>query len=1124
MPACQGRGTGTTTDSDNPKTIDEGSETTTTVELTVTAGEEVALDASNLFGGETTTYEWKHVSGPTIPVADPGASSLSFAAPAVEAPTLLVVSVRATQGSSTMNVIYEITVNPAATGATCGDGTCDDEEDCNACVDDCGTCMAACGNGVCEDGENNNECADDCEPECGNGACEIGENNNDCANDCAVACGNAACESGENNNNCGDDCPVTCGNAACEAGEDNDNCPDDCAVTCGNGACEADENNNTCAADCPVMCGNAACETGENNNNCAADCAAMCGNAACEAGEDNNNCPADCAASCGNGACEAGETNNNCAADCPVMCGNGACEAAENNNTCAADCQPMCSNGACEAGETNANCAADCPAMCGNGVCETGEDNATCAADCPTSCGDGMCSGGEDCNSCQTDCGTCTTVMLTASPGASSDDAEEDLGSGAIDLTSSDLEMTMETVAQKVGIRFALAVPQGAPISRAYVQFTTDETDTTATTLTIAAEATDDAAAFTTATNDVTSRTETVTTATWTPPAWNTVGEAGAAQQTTELKDVIQEVVDRPGWASGNHLVILVSGTGKRVADSYDGSAATAPTLHVEYAGPPAVCGNGTCETGENTMNCAADCPAVPVCGDGTCDPGENSSNCVADCPVVTVCPNGICEAGEDCNTCTADCGACSPNCGNNACDSDEHCATCPGDCMACAGSTPTITRGPYLQMPTTTSVVVKWRTAAATDSVVAYGTTPNSLTSAVTVAGSTTRHEVRIDGLAQDTRYYYAVGESGMPLQGGGPDYYFDTMPAPGVSRPTRIWVIGDSGDAGSDQRAVTDAYLNYAGASEADVWLMLGDNAYSDGTDLEHQQAIFDPGTYQDLLRREAVWPTIGNHERVSVNGASAPYFEIWTLPTQGEAGGVASGTEYYYSFDHGDIHFVCLDSDTHETSTTMMTWLENDLAANDKTWLIAFWHHPPYTNGSHNSDDEGSLGDMRENFVPILESYGVDLVLTGHSHSYERTMLLYGHYGETAQIATQPQVILDSGSGDPSGDGAYTKLAAANCPDISGLPFSKALQAANCGAVYSVVGSSSKTSASDFPTRYNGGTLMPMMHTFQEKLGSVVIDINGNRADVVFLNSGDDGSGTANYSITDKYTLLK
>ena len=87
--------------------------------------------------------------------------------------------------------------------------------------------------------------------------------------------------------------------------------------------------------------------------------------------------------------------------------------------------------------------------------------------------------------------------------------------------------------------------------------------------------------------------------------------------------------------------------------------------------------------------------------------------------------------------------------------------------------------------------------------------------------------------------------------------------------------------------------------------------------------------------------------------------------------------------------------MTSDRSPTAA-MATWLRNDLAATAQTWLLAFWHHPPYTKGSHNSDTETELVQMRQNILPILEDYGVDLVLTGHSHSYERSFLLDGHYG--------------------------------------------------------------------------------------------------------------------------------
>ena len=96
-------------------------------------------------------------------------------------------------------------------------------------------------------------------------------------------------------------------------------------------------------------------------------------------------------------------------------------------------------------------------------------------------------------------------------------------------------------------------------------------------------------------------------------------------------------------------------------------------------------------------------------------------------------------------------------------------------------------------------------------------------------------------------------------------------------------------------------------------------------------------------------------------------------------------------------------------------MLTWLENDLAATRSDWIIATWHHPPYTKGSHDSDAEGRLIEMRAHALPSWKSYGVDLVLTGHSHSYERSFLLQGHYGPSYTL--QNSMIRDFGDGKPA-----------------------------------------------------------------------------------------------------------
>jgi len=292
-----------------------------------------------------------------------------------------------------------------------------------------------------------------------------------------------------------------------------------------------------------------------------------------------------------------------------------------------------------------------------------------------------------------------------------------------------------------------------------------------------------------------------------------------------------------------------------------------------------------------------------------------------------------------------------------------------------------TLSRGPYLQNGSTSAITVRWRTSSSTDSVVRYGTTAGNLNLSVTNATAKTEHELRVTGLSANTRYYCSVGNGAATLASGN-DYFFVTAPTSG--KTTRVWVIGDAGTGSSGQANVRNAYYAFTGARGTDLWLMLGDNAYADGTDSEYQSKMFN--VYGNVLRNTVVWPTLGNHDGHSASSSSqtGPYYNIFTLPRSGEAGGIASGTEAYYSFDYGNIHFVCLNSYDVNRSTTgaMLTWLQNDLAANTTDWLIAFFHHPPYSKGSHNSDTESELVQTRQNAVPILESHGVDMVLSGHS----------------------------------------------------------------------------------------------------------------------------------------------
>jgi hypothetical protein len=398
----------------------------------------------------------------------------------------------------------------------------------------------------------------------------------------------------------------------------------------------------------------------------------------------------------------------------------------------------------------------------------------------------------------------------------------------------------------------------------------------------------------------------------------------------------------------------------------------------------------------------------------------------------------------------------------------------------------PVVTRGPYLQLGTPTSVVVRWRTDVGTDSRVRYGSAPGSLTSFADNPTVTTEHEVNVTGLITDGLYYYSVGSTTTTLAGDDANHFFVTFPPAGTPAPTRVWVLGDSGTANASATAVRNAYFNATGSRHTDIWLMLGDNAYSTGTDSEYQNAVFN--MYPTMLRKSVLFSTRGNHE---ADAGGATYYSIFTLPRNAEAGGLASGTEAYYSFDFGNIHFICLDAFGSSRSATgpMATWLQNDLAATTRDWVIAFWHHPPYSKGSHNSDSEIELVEMRQNLVPIMENGGVDLVLCGHSHSYERTFLIDGHYGSSSTFSAAHKK--DGGSGrEPT---PYQK------PE--GI-------APRAGAVYTVAGSSGQTS---------GGQLNhPAMFISLNVLGSVVLDFQTNRLDLTFL----DSTGV----VRDNFTIIK
>ena len=423
-------------------------------------------------------------------------------------------------------------------------------------------------------------------------------------------------------------------------------------------------------------------------------------------------------------------------------------------------------------------------------------------------------------------------------------------------------------------------------------------------------------------------------------------------------------------------------------------------------------------------------------------------------------------------------------------------------------GQTNHFARAPYLQLATPNSMVVVWRTTGEVTPVVRYGKSPDRLDQEVPaqsvvirVALTTNKaelklleeerpemfhmpklhsapaglfqYEAKITGLAANTRYYYGVFDGSRRLTEANASYHFVTQPPRGQAHPARFWVVGDSGTGREPQHNVHAAMLNWVKEEgrPLDFYLHLGDMAYNSGRDMEFQTRFFE--MYEPTLRNIVCWPTMGNHEGGTSKGTNGvgPYYDAYVCPTRGEAGGVPTGTEAYYSFDHGRIHFICLDSHDLDRKPTglMARWLKLDLERSKADWLVAFFHHPPYTKGSHDSDREKQLIEMRKHIMPILETGGVDLVLTGHSHIYERSMLIDGAYA-TPTVAEG--VVLDDGEGDPRSGEPYKKSA--------GLT-------PNSGNIQVVAGHGGTTLG-------RKGTLPLMRKTIVEH-GSVIIDVDGD-----------------------------
>jgi hypothetical protein len=328
----------------------------------------------------------------------------------------------------------------------------------------------------------------------------------------------------------------------------------------------------------------------------------------------------------------------------------------------------------------------------------------------------------------------------------------------------------------------------------------------------------------------------------------------------------------------------------------------------------------------------------------------------------------------------------------------------CGAQAASAVDSGPALPRTPYLQSVGTTSALVAFRTGVSCTPYVRFGEgTDLSRTATATAAGW--RHAVKLDGLSAARTYSYVVHACGSVMG----VRQFRTARA-STSTSLRFTAMGDFGTGGSLQASVLQrlGQLNSAGELNAgELILALGDNAYESGTEQELQDRLFKP--MASLLRKVPLFPTLGNHEYVTSMGQ--PYLDNFYLPVNNPA-----RTERYYSFDWGPVHFVALDSTCAVLGSVdvcklalQKTWLAQDLAATKQPWKVVFFHHPPWSSGAH-----GSQLTMRREFGPMFEQYGVDLVLTGHDHNYERSKMMKGDGVAASGTRGVPYVVVGSGAG--------------------------------------------------------------------------------------------------------------
>jgi hypothetical protein len=290
------------------------------------------------------------------------------------------------------------------------------------------------------------------------------------------------------------------------------------------------------------------------------------------------------------------------------------------------------------------------------------------------------------------------------------------------------------------------------------------------------------------------------------------------------------------------------------------------------------------------------------------------------------------------------------------------------------------VTRGPFLQNTTTNSAQIAWKTANRSAAAVEFGTNLNNL-ERIEVDLAETNHIATLANLQPDTLYQYRIIN-----RFGARETHseWSTLRTFKLNGRVRFNVIGDSGWGTLPQFQIAEQLEG----SPADFLMHVGDIVYPAITHFNSDFRCFS--TYHQQMRGTPWFVALGNHEMYLDREAALQSFY---LPTNS-----VTGTEHYYSFDHGDVHFVTVWADLqaaadYKPGSAQYAWLEQDLGRTTKAWKFIFFHHTWRSSSVHGSFDDydrnlvPDSAQLDEGFGQLARRFGVQIIFNGHDHCYER-----------------------------------------------------------------------------------------------------------------------------------------